>query len=163
MCMDDPADETLPAKDTSGLYNSDEAFDLGDTQPTTGTRPPKPAAPEDPDWGKTTYAPKISSVARRAALFDLPNPSEATVDPFATDPDVTRAVTPQSPPDNMHVSMQIIARTTCRGRRRVNVWPTLVVISPLPSLKIAARARYVAPGGSARSRRARRCLLSRHV
>jgi len=117
LVMDDPADETLPAKDTSGLYNSDEAFDLGDTQPTTGTRPPKPAAPEDPDWGKTTYAPKISSVARRAALFDLPDPSEATVDPFATDPDVTRAVTPQSPRDNM---AQKLAQNNANNAHRIH-------------------------------------------
>lgn len=117
LVMDGPADETLPDKDASGLYNSDEAFDLGDTQSTTGTRSAKPAAPEDPDWGKTTYAPKVSSVARRAALFDLPDPSEATVDPFATDPDITRAVTPQSSRDNM---AQKLAQNNTNNAHRIH-------------------------------------------
>lgn len=116
LIMDDPADNTLPDKDASGLYNSDEAFDLGDTQPAAGTRASKPAAPEDPDWGKTTYVPKVSSVARRAALFDLPDPSEATVDPFAADPDVTRAVTPQNFRDNM---AQKLAQNNTNNAHRI--------------------------------------------
>jgi len=116
LVMDDPADETLPDKDATGLYNSEEAYDLGDTQPTTRARAPKPAAPEDPEWGKTTYAPKVSSVARRASLFDLPDPSEATVDPFATDPDATRIATSQAPRDNM---AQKLAQNNTNNARRI--------------------------------------------
>ena len=39
---------------------------------------PRPAAPADPEWGKSSYTPSrrrdTSGVARRAALFDLPDP-----------------------------------------------------------------------------------------
>ena len=38
---------------------------------------PNPSAPNDPDWGKSSFRPEMSSVARRAVLFDLPDPSES--------------------------------------------------------------------------------------
>ena len=41
-------------------------------------------APDDPEWGKTSFRPQLSSVARRASLFDLPDPSEGEADPFDT-------------------------------------------------------------------------------
>ena len=44
----------------------------------------RPDAPDDPEWGKTSFRPQLSSVARRASLFDLPDPSEGEADPFDT-------------------------------------------------------------------------------
>ena len=44
----------------------------------------RPDAPSDPEWGKTSFRPQLSSVARRASLFDLPDPSEGENDPFDT-------------------------------------------------------------------------------
>lgn len=54
----------------------------------------RPDAPSDPEWGKTSFRPQLSSVARRASLFDLPDPSEGENDPFDTG---TGAPTAQAP------------------------------------------------------------------
>lgn len=81
-------------KDSSGLTNLDDALDPDATQPTQPT--PRPEAPADPEWGKSSYRPTLSSVARRASLFDLPDPSESESDPFADDPGATR-VAPTTP------------------------------------------------------------------
>lgn len=43
-----------------------------------------PPLPEDPEWGKSSFKPQ-STPARRASLFDLPDPSETEQDPFAVD------------------------------------------------------------------------------
>ena len=81
-------------KDASGLSAIDEGFDPDATQPAAPLE--RPDAPSDPEWGKTSYRPQLSSVARRASLFDLPDPSANEVDPFATDPNATR-VQPSAP------------------------------------------------------------------
>lgn len=48
---------------------------------------PRPAAPADPEWGKSSYAPAcrrdISGIGRRAALFDLPDPLSNDEDALA--------------------------------------------------------------------------------
>lgn len=48
---------------------------------------PRPAAPADPEWGKSSYAPArrrdISGIGRRAALFDLPDPLSDDEDALA--------------------------------------------------------------------------------
>ena len=69
--------------DASGF---DSLGDADATQPTPATPRPRPAAPDDPEWGKTSFRPQVANPARRASLFDLPNPGEDSVDPFATDP-----------------------------------------------------------------------------
>ena len=43
----------------------------------------KPAMPDDPEWGKTTFRPAISQMSRRVILNDLPDPSHQSVDPFS--------------------------------------------------------------------------------
>lgn len=64
------------------------------TQPTAPVKPLRPAAPEDPEWGKTSFRPALSSVARRASLFDLPDPSTREKDPFdSTDPNTAATST----------------------------------------------------------------------
>ena len=81
---------------------AETAFDPGATQPVSLVDDdPRSATPDDADWGKTTYAPRVSDVARRASLFDLPDPSEASSDPFAADPGATRVAPSQGQRVNM--------------------------------------------------------------
>lgn len=73
--------------------------DADATQPTAPAQRQRPAAPEDPEWGHTSFRPQAPNPARRASLLDLPNPGEESMDPFATDPRgqvVTQA--PAQPP-----------------------------------------------------------------
>lgn len=88
--MDDGSEGVGP-KDTSGLSTMDEEYDPDATQPAEPLE--RPDAPSDPEWGKTSYRPQLSNVARRASLFDLPGPSASETDPFATDPNGTRVRT----------------------------------------------------------------------
>lgn len=92
--MDDGS-RPVGEKDATGLTNTEDADDPDATQATQPVA--RPAAPADPEWGKSSYRPQLSSVARRASLFDLPDPSENEVDPFATDPNATRVRAPQAP------------------------------------------------------------------
>lgn len=86
VAMEDGGEGVGP-KDGSGLTNMD-SLDPESTQPSP--RAPRPEAPADPEWGKSSYHPSLSSVARRATLFDLPDPAENEKDPFSTDPNATR-------------------------------------------------------------------------
>lgn len=73
--------EFAASKDASGLevLATDETVITA----TGGDVKPNPTAPEDPDWGKSSFRPEMSSVARRAVLFDLPDPSESDeIDPL---------------------------------------------------------------------------------
>lgn len=61
-----------------------------DPDATQAAPAPRPDAPSDPEWGKTSFRPQLSNVARRASLFDLPDPSEGEADPLGvTDPGAT--------------------------------------------------------------------------
>ena len=91
--MDDDSRGVGP-KDSSGLSAMGDDFDPDATRPAEPLE--RPDAPSDPEWGKTSYRPQLSSVARRASLFDLPDPSANEVDPFATDPNATRVQAPAS-------------------------------------------------------------------
>ena len=64
--------------------------DSDGTAPMQAAATPKPAAPDDPEWGKSTFRPQATDVARRATLFDLPDPSAAGNDPFGTDPNAPK-------------------------------------------------------------------------
>ena len=93
--MDDGS-RPVGEKDSSGLTNLDGPFDPDATMPAAPKA--KPEAPSDPEWGKSSYRPSLSSVARRATLFDLPDPSAGESDPLAsTDPNATRIQPPQGP------------------------------------------------------------------
>lgn len=53
-----------------------------------------PAAVDDPDWGKSSYEPSntnVSNVARRAALFDLPDVAGTENDGLSADDEVSDA------------------------------------------------------------------------
>ena len=93
----DEGGEGVGPKDDAGLSELVEDFDPDATRPTAPVE--RPDAPSDPEWGKTSYRPQLSSVARRASLFDLPDPSENEADPFATDPQATRV---QAPGEAVH-------------------------------------------------------------
>ena len=83
--MDDEARGVGP-KDSSGLTAIDESsLDIDRPAPAR----PRPEAPEDPEWGKASFRPSVTNVARRASLFDLPDPLENEADPFG-DPSATR-------------------------------------------------------------------------
>lgn len=60
---------------------------------------PTPAAPDDPEWGKSSFAParrrEISSIGRRASLFDLPDPLDDEQDALSL-PSVPAAPAPAS-------------------------------------------------------------------
>ena len=73
--------------DNTGLTAESES---DGTAPMQVAAAPKPAAPDDPEWGKSTFRPQATDVARRATLFDLPDPSAAGNDPFGTDPNATK-------------------------------------------------------------------------
>jgi hypothetical protein len=75
-------------KDDSGL-TATPSDDLGSTRPSAPTPRKRPEKPDDPNWGKSNFKPQVSDVARRAALFDLPDPSR-TSDPLSSDPDATQ-------------------------------------------------------------------------
>lgn len=81
----DEQGDILP-QDTTGL----DALLDDDYAESAGTSPrTRPQPIDDPSWGKSTYEPPVSraSIARRAALLDLPNPSAEPVDPLAEDSD----------------------------------------------------------------------------
>ena len=75
--------------DNTGLTAESDSDSEG-TAPMPATAAPKPAAPDDPEWGKSTFRPQATDVARRATLFDLPDPSAAGHDPFGTDPNAPK-------------------------------------------------------------------------
>ena len=70
-------EEELAAKDTSGL-------DAPIEDDTPAEKIPAPRPIDDPSWGRSEFRPAHNSMARRAVLFDLPDPSETTTDPFGT-------------------------------------------------------------------------------
>ncbi len=102
------------------------AFDPGATQPVPVVADDsRSATPDDSDWGKTTYAPSISDVARRASLFDLPDPSEASSDPFAEDPNVTRVAPSQGRRVNMAQKLAQNNENNAHRIRTSNSVPTI--------------------------------------
>ena len=95
--LEQPEDGYTLDPDPAGL-DAEGTDDLGATVPAAPLTQPKPAAPDDPEWGKTSFRPQAASVARRATLFDLPDPSSRGTDPFGTDPNAPK-VTVQSGAD----------------------------------------------------------------
>lgn len=79
--MDDvaPEDPDIAPKDLSGVVT--EAEDMEEPEPAPRE---KPQMPDDPEWGKTSFKPAISQMARRVILNDLPDPSQHSIDPFGS-------------------------------------------------------------------------------
>lgn len=86
--------------DQSGITNMAEESDEDAAEATRPERP-RPSAVEDPEWGHSTYVPKAhpaaGNVARRAALFDLPDPLAKENDPFAPPAEAAPAATYNAP------------------------------------------------------------------
>lgn len=79
---EEEGDDILP-KDTTGLDTLSD-IDLDEDEETVPPRP-RPRPIDDPSWGKSTYEPPSTTpnIARRAALFDLPDVSSRTTDPLS--------------------------------------------------------------------------------
>lgn len=61
---------------------SEIGFDPDATAPVAATERTAPPTPDDPSWGTSEFTPNPENVARRAALFDLPDPSKTSADPL---------------------------------------------------------------------------------
>jgi hypothetical protein len=96
--VDENPDERSLGDDASGLdAMSDD--DAEQTAPMDPVPTPAPPSVDDPEWGKSSYRPGATSFARRVSLFDLPDPSVATVDPLASNSTpVPAATAPTSVP-----------------------------------------------------------------
>ena len=78
-----PTDEEIDLMDGSGLTELvDDGFVSDTPQPIEPA--PKAEGIDDPNWGKSEFQPQRRNVARRASLFDLPDPSLAESDPFVS-------------------------------------------------------------------------------
>lgn len=79
--------------DDSGFNTDADA-----TVPSAPVEVAAPETPDDPEWGTTTFKPKAVSFGRRAALFDLPDPSVAENDPLSSEEEPTRSADPMTIP-----------------------------------------------------------------
>lgn len=81
--FDREQDSDVIPKDTTGLDTIIDSYDVLEYRDEQEVREaPEPV--NDPTWGTTSYQPArpIINIARRAALFDLPDPSAAGIDSF---------------------------------------------------------------------------------
>ncbi len=80
----DPADMAVPSP-TQDASGSTQAMPIA-AQPVISERVQEFDITSDPSWGTSSFTPANPvNVARRAALFDLPDPSVAAIDPLAMD------------------------------------------------------------------------------
>ena len=88
--FDREEDDDIAPRDTTGLDMISDSYDLYTSQNVQAEPRRRPEPLGDPNWGVTSYQPArpAMNIARRAALFDLPDPSAATVDPFDDDYDI---------------------------------------------------------------------------
>ncbi|MBR3326184.1 MAG: M28 family peptidase [Atopobiaceae bacterium] len=82
--FDREEDHDIVPRDTSGLDTYAEGYDVLAASPRRDTQREEPQPIDDPSWGTSTYQPPrpVMNIARRAALYDLPDPSHASIDPF---------------------------------------------------------------------------------
>ena len=130
--MDDESRGVGP-KDTSGLTAIDEStLDIDQPAP----KRPRPSAPDDPEWGKASFRPSVSNVARRATLFDLPDPEGNEVDPLG-DPSTTASARRTSP----------APETVMRSDAPEETVDAPVISSPQPIETLASEHRKSAGSG----------------
>ncbi len=98
----------LVENDHSGLYTMAEE---SDAEAAEAERPVRtaPSKVNDPEWGRSSYKPSphptAGNVARRAVLFDLPDPLQADVDPLAPDPVPQQQLSPSPMADTSASAM----------------------------------------------------------
>ncbi len=84
--LDDTDERDILPKDTRGLDTISDSYDwFEEGEDSLG----RPDPIDDPTWGQSFYEPAVpsSNIARRAVLFDLPDPSGSSNDPFDDDID----------------------------------------------------------------------------
>lgn len=82
--FDREEDNDIVPRDTSGLDTISDSYDLYQGSPHRVDKRERPMPMEDPNWGVASYQPArpTINIARRAALYDLPDPSSRSIDPF---------------------------------------------------------------------------------
>lgn len=82
--FDHEFDADIAPKDITGMDVISDSYDLFTDGAVRVQTYQKPEPVSDPSWGVSSYQPPVPSmnIARRAALFDLPDPSAASIDPF---------------------------------------------------------------------------------
>ena len=124
----EPAEEPLMGDgDDSGFSALD--VDPDATAPVSVVERKTPPTPDDPSWGTSDFRPNPENVARRAHLFDLPDPSQSGSDPL--DLGIPESLPEASPYDES-------ARTT--------------VFRPTPSAEVPAGASATERTEAQRSR-----------
>ena len=93
---DDTEENDILPKDTTGLDTFSDSYDVIDVEAPAQ----KPDPIDDPTWGQSSFVPPrpVNNIARRAALFDLPDPSGAAPDPLASQSSGKKAAAPVSQP-----------------------------------------------------------------
>ncbi|GEM_PF-1476610 len=93
---DDTEENDILPKDTTGLDTFSDSYDVIDVQEPAQ----KPDPIDDPTWGQSSFVPPrpVNNIARRAALFDLPDPSGAAPDPLASQSFAAKAAAPAVQP-----------------------------------------------------------------
>lgn len=133
-------------KDDSGLTTTPDD-DLGSTRPAAPTPRKRPEKPDDPNWGRSSFKPQVSDVARRAALFDLPDPSELS-DPLASDSDATQLAPahPAATPSRRSMG-NLLSDADARNAQRIRGGATEADVPVItPATTAAALAQNVASG-----------------
>ncbi len=133
-------------KDDSGLTTTPDD-DLGSTRPAAPTPRKRPEKPDDPNWGRSSFKPQVSDVARRAALFDLPDPSELS-DPLASDSDATQLAPahPAATPSRRSMG-NLLSDADARNAQRIRGGATEADVPVItPATTAAAPAQNVASG-----------------
>lgn len=84
--FDREEDTDILPRDTTGLDTISDSYDLLKEEAELRKQAAPPAAIDDPNWGVSSFEPSPSmNIARRAALFDIPDPQYASVDPLSSD------------------------------------------------------------------------------
>ncbi len=87
--FDREEDADILPRDTTGLDTLSDSYDLYTGKVTRVSNRQKPEPLADPNWGISSYQPArpVMNIARRAALFDLPDPSAEAIDPLYNEQD----------------------------------------------------------------------------
>lgn len=83
--FDREQDADILPRDATGLDMLSDSYDLMASAAAQAQAIDEPQPIEDPNWGVSSFRPTAHptlNIARRAALFDIPDPSHASIDPL---------------------------------------------------------------------------------
>ena len=84
--FDREEDSDILPRDTTGLDTISDSYDLLKEEAELREQAAPPEAIDDPNCGVSSFEPSPRmNIARRAALFDIPDPQYASVDPLSSD------------------------------------------------------------------------------